>query len=210
MTLPSPAFPSPVFPSLSAAETLLLDAERRNPGGWVPHSRNVAVAARAIAEKHPDLDPERAYILGLLHDIGRQTGPNKDRHILDGHDALSELGYPDAARIALTHSFPQQRPDELIGAWDGTPEEFERMTSLLLAAQYTEEDRLIQLCDMLALPEGCCIMEKRMVDVALRYGSSPQMIQKWKAKIAIKRHFDEAIGQNLYYLLPGIVETTLG
>ena len=53
-------------------------------------------------------------------------------------------------------------------------------------------------------------MEKRMVDVALRYGSSPQMIQKWKAKIAIKRHFDEAIGQNLYYLLPGIVETTLG
>ncbi len=198
------------LPSLAAAETLLLDAERRNPGGWVPHSRNVAVAARAIAEKHPDLDPERAYILGLLHDIGRQAGPNKDRHILDGHDALLGLGYPDAARIALTHSFPQQRPDELIGAWDGTPEEFGRMISLMLAATYTEEDRLIQLCDLLALPEGCCSAEKRMVDIALRYGLPSQLLSKWRAQIALKAYFDEAIGQNLYYLLPGIVETTLG
>lgn len=203
-------FPDAAFPDLATAERLLLDAERQNPGGWVPHSRNVAVAARAIAEKHPDLDPERAYILGLLHDIGRRGGPNKDRHILDGHDALSELGYPDAARIALTHSFPQQRPDELIAAWDGTPEEFGRMVSLMLAATYTEEDRLIQLCDLLALPEGCCIMEKRMLDIALRYGLPSQLLGKWRAQLALKAHFDEAIGQNLYYLLPGIVETTLG
>ncbi len=180
-----------------------------NPGNWVPHSRNVALAARQIAEHHPGLDPERAYVLGLLHDLGRRTGPNKDRHILDGYDALSALGYPDAARIALTHSFPQQRADELIGAWDGAPDEFGRMISLMLAASYTEEDRLIQLCDMLALPEGCCILEKRMVDIALRYGSSPQMVQKWKAKFALKAHFDEVLGQNLYHLLPGIVETTL-
>jgi hypothetical protein len=208
VTLPSPALPG--FPSVAAAEALLLEAEHLNPGPWVPHSRNVALAARLIAEQHPDLDPERASVLGLLHDLGRRTGPNKDRHILDGHDALTALGYRDAAQIALTHSFPQQRPDELIGAWDGTPEEFSRMTALMLACTYTEEDRLIQLCDMLALPEGCCVIEKRMVDVALRYGSSPQMIQKWKATIAIKKHFDEAIGQNLYYLLPDIVETTLG
>jgi predicted hydrolase (HD superfamily) len=197
------------LPDRQTAEALLQEAEQMNPGRWVPHSHNVALAARLIAEKHPDLDPERTYILGLLHDIGRRTGPNADRHILDGYDILMHLGYPDAAQIALTHSFPQQRPDELIGAWDGSIQEFDRLSALLLAATYTEEDRLIQMCDMLALPEGCCIMEKRMVDVALRYGSSPQMIEKWRAKLAIKAHFDEAIGQNLYHLLPGIVETTL-
>ncbi len=198
------------LPDLQTAETLLLEAEAMNPGRWVPHSRNVALAARIIAEHHPGLDPERAYLLGLLHDIGRRTGPNADRHILDGHDHLLGLGYPDAARIALTHSFPQQLPGELIGVWDGTVQEFERMTGLLLAATYTEEDRLIQLCDMLALPEGLCIMEKRMVDVALRYSFTPQMAEKWRVKLAIKAHFDEAIGQNLYHLLPGIVETSLG
>lgn len=203
------SLPDRSLPDLATAEALLLQAEALNQGAWVPHSRHVALAARLIAEQHPDLDPDRAYVLGLLHDLGRRTGPNKDRHILDGYDALMALGYPAAAQIALTHSFPQQRPDELIGAWDGTPEEFQRMAERLLAVTYTEEDRLIQLCDMLALPEGLCIVEKRMVDIALRYGSSPQMVEKWRAKLALKAHFDRATGQNIYYLLPGIVETTL-
>ncbi len=114
------------LPDLQTAETLLLDAETMNPGPWVPHSRNVALAARLIAEQHPDLDPERAYTLGLLHDIGRRGGPNKDRHILDGYDILTGLDYTDAAQIALTHSFPMQRPDELLGAWDGTAAEFDQ------------------------------------------------------------------------------------
>ncbi|GGJ85138.1 HD domain-containing protein [Deinococcus aquiradiocola] len=197
-------------PDLQTAEALLLDAEAMNPGRWVPHTRNVALAARVIAEHHPHLDPERAYVLGLLHDIGRRTGPNADRHILDGHDHLMRLGYADAARIALTHSFPGQRVDELIGAWDGTAQEFGRLEALLLAAQYTEEDRLIQLCDLLALPEGCCVMEKRLVDIALRYGFTPQLLGKWRAQLALKAHFDGALGRNLYFLLPGIVETTLG
>lgn len=197
-------------PDLATAEALLHEAEAMNPGPWVPHSRNVALAARLIAAEHPDLDPERAYILGLLHDIGRRTGPNRDRHILDGHDILTDLGYQGAARIALTHSFPRQRPDELFGAWDGTRQEFQRMADLLLAAVYTEEDRLIQMCDLLALPEGCCIMEQRMVDIALRYGSSPQMTSKWQAQLALKTHFDAVVGQSIYRLLPGIVETTLG
>lgn len=198
------------LPDLRTAETLLFDAETMNPGPWVPHSRNVALAARLIAEQHPDLDPERAYTLGLLHDIGRKGGPNKNRHILDGYDILTSLSCPDAAQIALTHSFPMQRPDELFGAWDGTAAEFDRLADLLLAATYTEEDRLIQLCDMLALPEGCCIMEKRMVDIALRYGSSSQMVEKWRAQFALKAHFDASVGQSIYRLLPGIVETTLG
>ena len=197
------------LPDLATAEALLLEAETMNPGPWVPHSRNVALAARLIAEKHPDLDPDRAYILGLVHDIGRRTGPNKDRHILDGYDILAGLGFTDAAQIALTHSFPQQRPDELIGDWDGTTAEFDRLANLLSAATYTEEDRLIQLCDVLALPTGCCIMEKRMVDIALRYGLPPHLLGKWRAQFALKIHFDAAVGQSIYRLLPGIIETTL-
>ena len=48
-------------------------------------------------------------------------------------------------------------------------------------------------------------MEKRMVDIALRYGSSSQMVEKWRAQFALKVHFDAAVGQSIYRLLPGIV-----
>ncbi len=157
------------LPDLHTAEHLLLEAEVMNPGPWVPHSRNVALAARIIAQEHPDLDPERDYILGLLHDIGRRGRPNKDRHILDGYDILTALGFPDAAQIALTHSFPMQNPAELL-AWDGSPSELERLTRLLEAVSYTAEDRLLQLCDKLALPEGCCILEKRVTAQRVKSG----------------------------------------
>jgi HD domain len=196
------------LPDLATAQALLAEAGALNPGPWVAHSRYVALAARAIAGPHPDLDPQRAYVLGLLHDIGRRTGPNRDRHILDGHDDLLALGYPDAARIALTHSFPLQNPDELL-AWDGSPEELARLSALLAATTYTLEDHLLQLCDKLALPHGCCILEKRMVDIALRYPFKPLLLDKWRRTFALKDEFEAALGQGIYPLLPGIIETTL-
>ncbi|ULH14334.1 HD domain-containing protein [Deinococcus sp. KNUC1210] len=200
----------PALPTRQQAEALLLDAEAMNPGPWAAHSRFVAQAAAAIAAEHPDLDPQRAFVLGLLHDFGRRTGPNRDRHILDGYDGLSALGHHDAARIALTHSFPRQQMDDLLGAWDGTEQEWKRLATLLAGVQYTEEDRLIQLCDLLALPQGCCILEQRLVDIARRYGLPPQTLPKWEACFALKTHFDAATGNNIYRLLPGLVEMVLG
>jgi HD superfamily phosphodiesterase len=71
------------IPTLDVAERLLKEAETRNPGPWVAHSKNVALAAKCIAE-HSNLDAEAAYIMGLLHDIGRREGITKMRHTLDG------------------------------------------------------------------------------------------------------------------------------
>ncbi|WP_240741034.1 HD domain-containing protein [Deinococcus sp. Arct2-2] len=197
------------LPSREVAEQLLLDAEALNPGGWVPHSRYVALAARSIAEHHPTLDPQRMHTLGLLHDIGRRTGPNKDRHILDGYDFLTTLGYEDAARIALTHSFVIPDVATLQGAWDGTPDELTRLGNLLAAVTLSEEDRLLQLCDMLALPDGFCTIQERILDVALRYTVNGRTPEKWRAKLALKAHFDQVCGVNIYRLLPGFVERLL-
>ncbi len=58
-------------PTLDEAERILKEAEQLNPGAWVDHSRNVALGARIIAGKTGDMVPELAYVLGLLHDIGR-------------------------------------------------------------------------------------------------------------------------------------------
>ncbi|WP_293909790.1 HD domain-containing protein [Deinococcus sp.] len=116
-----------MLPDRAAAQILLAEAEAVNPGAWVAHSVGVARAAELIAQKHLALDPERAYVLGLLHDIGRRGGPNRDRHILDGYEYLTGLGYADAARIALTHSFVIPELSTLQGDWDGTLEEHARL-----------------------------------------------------------------------------------
>jgi len=198
------------LPTLAQAEQLLAAASQRNPGPWVDHSRYVAGAAAIIATHHPALDPETATILGLLHDIGRQEGVTGMRHIIDGYTFLMSLGYDAAARISLTHSFPAQNIHEAYGNWDCLPTEKTLVADFLATHPYDDYDRLFQLCDALALPTGYCILEKRFVDVTLRYGWNDFILDKWRATLHLKTYFEEAIGQPLYSLLPGIINTTFG
>ena len=88
-----------MIPTLQQATDYLRAAETRNPGPWVAHSIQVGQAAQKIAAAYPELKPESAYILGLLHDIGRREGVTDMRHTLDGYNYLLAEGFPDAARI---------------------------------------------------------------------------------------------------------------
>ena len=160
------------IPSLQEAQQLLAAAEQLNLGRWVTHSRHVAEAARAIAGADPDLDPEVSYILGLLHDVGRREGRTSIRHIIDGYNFLHPLGHEDSAKICLTHSFALQNTDAIFGEWDCTDEERSFVDSYIQNLEYTDYDRLLQLCDTLALFDGFVLMEKRMLDAALRYGTA--------------------------------------
>ena len=199
-----------MLPTRSQAAQLMAEAENRNPGPWVRHSEHVAQAAQLIAARVPGLDPEAAYLLGYLHDIGRRAGVTDMRHTLDGYQYLSTLGYEDAARICLTHSFSVQNIGAGAGKWDCTPEEYQFVEKYLAVIEYSDYDRLIQLCDSLALPNGFCLIEKRLVDVALRYGVNQLSVEKWKRYFQIKDHFERIINQSIYSLLPGVVENTFG
>ena len=97
--------------AIEEAKQLLFEAGTLNPGPWVNHSIFTADAARNIACYHREIDPQIAYIFGYLHDIGRRYGISYMRHILDGYNFLSQLGYEDCARICLTHSFPLKHLD---------------------------------------------------------------------------------------------------
>ena len=61
-------------PTRNRAITMLEEAKRLNPGQWVQHSRYVGEAAALIAGHCDGMDAEKAYVLGLLHDIGRRVG----------------------------------------------------------------------------------------------------------------------------------------
>ena len=201
------------IPSLREAQALLAEAEQLNPGPWVARSVNVARAAQIIALSCPALDADRAYILGSLHDIGRRAGKTGMRHVIDGYLYLRELGYDGAARICLTHSFPYQNPRAVFGEWDCNDQEFQMLSDTLLSITYDDYDLLLQLCDSLALAEGFCLIEKRLVDVFMRYaqkGVDSSVHMKWQQVFSIQRYFEQIINCSIYDLLPGVVETTFG
>ncbi len=196
------------IPGVDEAEALLAEGGARNPGRWTSHSRNVAEAARRIAERVPGLDAEAAYVVGLLHDIGRREGVTGTRHVLDGYRYLQALGFEDAARISMTHSFQNRDHREIFGDWDCNAEELAFIQRYLNGVELNDYDRLIQLCDSLAMAEGFVLMEKRMMDVALRYGVNDFSVRKWRKTFEIRDDFEQEMGCSVYSLLPGVVDNT--
>jgi HD superfamily phosphohydrolase YqeK len=186
------------LPSRKDAEAILYWGQEQNPGPWTEHSRVVARVAETIAA-HCHLNPDDAYVLGLLHDIGRFEGPGDMHHIVAGYHLLMGKSYPRAARICLTHSFPYQD----IGAYSGktfdcTQEELLLVRETLSHAKYDSYDSLIQLGDALGLPQGVCLLDVRLMDVARRHGFNDFTLKKWDAIFALKKHFDELCECNIY------------
>ena len=196
------------IPTLEWAQKLLTESAAINPGPWEAHSRFVALGAQLIADRCSGLDPDRAYILGMLHDIGRRFGIAGMRHVLDGYQFLNHQGYPGAARICMTHSYPIRDLPHGASPWDGSEQDWQIVAAFLAGIEYDDYDRLIQLCDALALPSGFCLLEKRLVEVALRYGCNQWTVERWQAFIKIKDYFESRIGGSIYPLLPGVVENT--
>ncbi|MDC7293780.1 MULTISPECIES: HD domain-containing protein [unclassified Butyrivibrio] len=188
-----------MLPTRSEAEKLLAEAEKCNPGPWGNHSRVAAHCAERIALGCGDMDPEKAYILGLLHDIGRKFGVRHLGHVSDGYSYMMSLGYDEVARICLTHSFNNMRIDEYIGRADTSEEEYELIVAELGKISLDEYDRLIQICDALSGSEGVVSVEDRMNDVKRRYGSFPQ--EKWDSVMALKTYFEEKTGKDIYALV---------
>lgn len=184
-----------MIPTREEALALLAEAEPHNPGPWGDHSRTAAHCAEKIAAAC-GLDPDKAFVLGLLHDIGRRFGKRHLGHVSDGYSYMMELGYDEVARICLSHSFNDQSLESYIGHRDTTPEETALIETNLAAMVYDEYDRLIQLCDSLADASGVVDIEERMNDVKRRYGSYPQ--DKWDNNLALKAHFEQLAGRSIY------------
>lgn len=199
------------IPDIREAISLLEYAETKNRGPWVAHSYCVADCARRIARACKELDEEAAYVMGLLHDIGRIEGFSYMHHIISGYNFLKERGYTDAAKVSLTHSFPTQDIRAYIGQLDCSEEEVAFVKDFLSKTVFDDYDRLIQLCDSIALPQGPCLMEKRLVDVVLRYDKlNSFIITKWRKYFELKDYFELKIGKSVYILLDNVIENTFG
>jgi len=172
------------MPSKEEAINILKEAEIRNSGQWVNHSYYVAEAAELIARNIDELDPDIAYVLGLLHDIGRREGIYGMRHSIDGYNFALKKGYDLVARVCLTHiGFKLNDRSVIVGKWDGTPEERAFIIEYLNRIEETDYDRLIKLCDYLSLP-------------------------RWRSSFENMNYFETKLGKSIYQLLPNVVENT--
>jgi hypothetical protein len=204
-----------------AANELLVCAGKNNPGKWIDHSYNVAKAAEIIAKKC-SLDSNFAYILGLLHDIGRYEGITNLRHMYAGYSLMKEKGYNNIAKICLTHSFPYKYlrsyqvigSHEVLGAHRGnidcTLEELNYLENELEKAEYNDYDKLIQLCDAICTAEGITLVEIRIVDVARRYGFNEYTLNKWDAIFDIKKYFENKCNKNIYEMFNDEIIKNIG
>ncbi len=196
------------MPTIEEALNELKIAGELNPGPWVKHSENVGLAAKNIACLIPGMDENKAYIVGLLHDIGRRVGiVNIPKHVYEGYKYCMKKGWDEAARICMTHSYVFMREE-----FQYEPENAEETAIkqyILRCGDADEYDQLIQMCDALATDYGFVILEKRFVDVTRRYGIMPEYIKGWDVTFGIKERFEEKMGCSVYDVLPNIGETTL-
>lgn len=185
-----------MLPTREEAEKLLCDAEKCNPGPWGNHSRTAAHCAEKIAEACGDMDNDKAYVLGLLHDIGRKFGVRHLGHVSDGFTYMMALGYDEVARVCITHSFNNRSLEDYVGKRDTNEEETKLIEAKLASFCFDEYDKLIQLSDALAGADCVLDIELRMEDVKRRYGFYPK--SKWDRNIELKLYFENKIGKNIY------------
>jgi len=196
----------------SIAKSLLDVASLSNPGPWIQHSINVGRAAEIIAtelsKNETDVDPENAYICGMLHDIGRYVGSTPSVvHSWDGYQYLERLGYEGTAQTCVTHSFPVT-DTSCINGWGKIPEDVQNgLRHLLDDFKWTIYDKIIALCDTLADSRGFSTIEKRIVSAAIRNGIHSNSPKLWKRYYEIKSEVEDVIGKSIYRLLPGIEDS---
>ena len=196
-----------MLPSAQVALEELSIAGRMNPGPWVKHSENVGIAARNIAEKIPGMDPDKAYVVGLLHDIGRRVGiVDIPTHVYEGYKHCMTKGWDEAARVCMTHSYRLMKEEF---DYEPSTEQEKAIKEYILNTEADDYDKLIQICDSLATDYGFVILEKRFVDVTRRYGIMEGYIKGWDVSFKIKEDFEERMGCSIYDVLPDIGRTTL-
>ncbi len=156
-----------MYPSVEEANKILEKGRLSNPGDWVEHCKVVATLASTIATAC-NMDSDKAYVLGLMHDIGRSRGHTAMAHMYDGYHYMKSLGYELVAKVCISHTYTRKDRSEYLGKCDITNAEYEEFIGIMESLEYDEYDMLIQLCDMVCTTEYIGY-QKRIEDVERRY-----------------------------------------
>lgn len=166
------------------------------------HCLSVAYISEKIASAVRNLNPEKAYVLGLLHDAGRISDEKTEGtfHGLTGFDYLIKNNMPSAARIAFTHCFYE--PQLNLSMYRMKPQDYVRSRELLKQISFDDYDYLIQLADILNDCGRQCTIEYRFNSVAKRHNLNNEIVKMSVSRLnELKKYFDEKCRCDIYDLL---------
>ena len=170
---------------------------------YIFHTKGVAEAARIIAVATREMNAEKAYILGLLHDYGKKYDERQENrfHGRSGYEELKAMGYTTSARICLTHTFPckefknEDYPSYSLDCLCWAHEELAKI-------EYDYYDRLIQLCDMFFEGMNKVDFESRFKGIVYRYNLPERLLDVlMKNALNLRCYFENKTGQDIYQLL---------
>ncbi len=166
------------------------------------HYKTVAFCAEKIASHCQDLDPKKAWILGLLHDYGEaieKTIP-QTFHGTAGYDEMMRLGYDEVARVCLTHSFFDNNFNPQESSYDS--QSIIRAQKIISEMVMDDYDYLIQISDLMVTGSEITDIETRLKYIANKYHVAEKTMEnKYKKAKQLKEYFDKKTGQNIYDLV---------
>ncbi|MCL1902240.1 MAG: HD domain-containing protein [Alphaproteobacteria bacterium] len=170
------------------------------------HVNGVAFVAKTIAAKIGGIDPDAAYVSGLLHDIAKiDESPESHMgrfHGILGYEKLRNID-SDAARAALLHEIPWNKVEAVEYKFMGNHEDYEFVKNYIAENPLRDQDLLIQLADTMANKDGIVTLERRRAEYEARNNTKipSELIEPY---IEIKHYFDKKIGGDVYDLFPDI------
>ena len=167
------------------------------------HTQGVAESCYLIATHTSDMDSEKAYVLGLLHDYGKKY-PEKELngfHGRWGYEEMIKMGYPAVARICLTHTFYSTDFDA--NCFPSYPaKDLERNKKQLQQINYDDYDRIVQLCDMFFEKMSMVSLQKRFSGIMERYHLSFDTLKNsYDYAVKNKEYFDKKCQMDVYKIL---------
>ncbi len=146
---------------------------------FISHSLEEARLCSLMAKK-ANLDTDKAFKMGLLHDYGRKYN-HSGLHITLGFKKLFSLGYITESIGCLTHSFLN---DNYFACYNPTDEykvnddlniiyikesvKENELYKFISTYTYTDYDRILNLADLMTSANGVITPEKRIIDIEKR------------------------------------------
>ena len=184
------------------SKTDILNVKTELPKGIsAKHYQNVAYVASKIAEQ-TEMDIEKAYVLGLLHDYGEyiEDTISGTFHGTAGYDELLKLGFDEVAKVCLSHSFfDSSFSPEDFPAYEA--KEIERASAILKEKEFDEYDKLIHLADLMSPCGEIDTIENRILKLSEKYHIPSEKTQQMlKQGLELKNLFDNKCKKDIYTL----------
>lgn len=173
------------------------------------HVHGVAEMAKMLATKMGIENPQRVYVLALLHDLGKVAERKKEVfHGVLGYNILKDTD-SEASDICLTHMFPLNQIegyDKMDRYFFYKENDYNLVREKLENSPLTDIDRIIQFSDFVSSDKGYVTIEEKTQELNKGRGMPEFALNNM---LKNKRYLDDKLGIDVYELFKKVDKSFL-